>query len=88
MSAYICISKSQRDIISPLGLPDDRVFVKWNMIPPIGRALTSEKRATVAFVGRLVDSKGVPSPDGSVGPLFINVKERFSSSSHRGGRPD
>jgi glycosyltransferase involved in cell wall biosynthesis len=76
VSAYICISKSQRDIISPLGLPDDRVFVKWNMIPPIGRALTSEKRATVAFVGRLVDSKGVP--------VLMEAWDLYSSSSEHG----
>ncbi len=60
VSAYICISKSQRDIISPIGLPHDRVFVKWNMVPPIARTQNSEKRNIIVFVGRLTGSKGVP----------------------------
>jgi glycosyltransferase involved in cell wall biosynthesis len=60
VSAYICISQSQRDILKPLRLPDDRVFVKWNMVPPAGRAPEGERRDIIVFVGRLVDSKGIP----------------------------
>jgi glycosyltransferase involved in cell wall biosynthesis len=76
VSAYICISKSQRDIISPVGLPHDRVFVKWNMVPPIARAQHSEKRGIVVFVGRLTGSKGVP--------VLMEAWDRYSAASTNG----
>ncbi len=46
------------------------------MIPPIGRARPSEKRPTIAFVGRLVDSKGVP--------VLMEAWDLYSSTSTNG----
>jgi glycosyltransferase involved in cell wall biosynthesis len=61
VSAYICLSASQRDILAPLHLPDNRVFVKFNLVPLLrASAPPSSDRNSVVFAGRLDDVKGVP----------------------------
>ena len=62
VSAYICISQAQREIIRPFGLPDDRVFVRHNLVPPISgsrKLAASEKQNNVVFLGRIADVKGI-----------------------------
>ena len=59
VSAYACISASQRDLLRGVGLPADRVFVRYNMIParPAGHP---DRRPEVIYAGRLDAAKGVP----------------------------
>lgn len=57
-SAYICISNAQRRLLAHVELPDERVFVKWNMVEPIERPVRVPK-PQVAYVGRLDQVKGV-----------------------------
>jgi glycosyltransferase involved in cell wall biosynthesis len=59
VSAYACISASQRDLLRGVGLPADRVFVRHNMIParPVAPAI---RRPEVIYAGRLDAAKGVP----------------------------
>jgi glycosyltransferase involved in cell wall biosynthesis len=59
VSAYVCISASQRDLLSGVGLPAERVFVRHNMIP--GRPTQPvARRPEVVYAGRLDAAKGVP----------------------------
>jgi glycosyltransferase involved in cell wall biosynthesis len=58
VSAYIMISASQRDLLGGLGLPLDRVFVRYNLIPHRGRP-RMPRTATVVYAGRLDEPKGV-----------------------------
>ena len=78
VSAYICLSRSQRDLLAPFGLPDDRVFVKSNLVPfvdpPPPRSTAGD---TVVFAGRLDEAKGVP--------LLMAAWDRYSSEA--GARP-
>ena len=58
VSAYVFISAAQRDLHGGLGLPQDRVFVRHNMIPyqsvqPVPR------EPMVAYIGRLDEVKGL-----------------------------
>jgi glycosyltransferase involved in cell wall biosynthesis len=59
VSAYACISASQRDLLRGVGLPANRVFVRHNMIPagPVAQAVS---RPEVMYAGRLDPAKGVP----------------------------
>jgi glycosyltransferase involved in cell wall biosynthesis len=61
VSAYICISDFQRQILAPADFAEERVFVKHNLMPfvepPPPRSLASD---TVVFTGRLDEAKGVP----------------------------
>jgi glycosyltransferase involved in cell wall biosynthesis len=74
VSAYIAISASQRDLLAGLALPADRVFVKWNMVPPSETTIDSDRAAAfkVAYIGRLDDAKGVP--------LLMAAWDRYSRS--------
>jgi glycosyltransferase involved in cell wall biosynthesis len=58
VSAYIFISNSQLEILSELGLPADRVFVRDNLVPPKTLA-TAEPERMVVYAGRLDEAKGV-----------------------------
>ncbi len=58
LSAYVFISASQRDLLSGLDLPSDRVFVRHNLIPCRDR-LQAARTATVVYAGRLHEVKGV-----------------------------
>ncbi len=64
-SAFVFISASQRDILEPLRLPRDRVFVKANLVPgsivPPRAAPEGDPTAYpyVAYAGRLAPAKGI-----------------------------
>ena len=58
VSAYMLISASQRDLLSGIGLPADRVFVRYNLIPSRDRP-QAERTPTVVYAGRLDEPKGV-----------------------------
>jgi glycosyltransferase involved in cell wall biosynthesis len=58
VAAYIFISAAQRDLLSGLGLPGDRVFVRHNLIP--SRTVPEARRQnTVVYAGRLDEAKGL-----------------------------
>ena len=68
VSAYVFISAAQRDLLSGLGLPPDRVFVRHNMIPR--RDGPDRPRGpVVVYAGRLDEAKGAPGADGRLGQL-------------------
>jgi glycosyltransferase involved in cell wall biosynthesis len=57
VSAYIFISASQRDLLSGIGLPPERIFVRHNLIPHRdGPAVP--RTPTVVYAGRLDPAKG------------------------------
>jgi glycosyltransferase involved in cell wall biosynthesis len=58
VSAYILISGSQRDLLAGVGLPKDRVFVRYNLITRRDRLQTAPE-PMVVYAGRLDEIKGV-----------------------------
>jgi glycosyltransferase involved in cell wall biosynthesis len=58
VSAYILISESQRNLLGGVGLPEDRVFVRYNLIPRRDRLQTAPE-PMVVYAGRLDEIKGV-----------------------------
>jgi glycosyltransferase involved in cell wall biosynthesis len=58
ISAYILISASQRDLLRGFGLPEERVFVRYNLITRRDR-LQKAPEPMVVYAGRLDDIKGV-----------------------------
>jgi glycosyltransferase involved in cell wall biosynthesis len=58
VSAYVLISKSQRNLLRGVGLPADRVFVRYNLIPHRDRP-QADRTPTVVYAGRLDEPKGV-----------------------------
>jgi glycosyltransferase involved in cell wall biosynthesis len=58
VSAYILISGSQRDLLHGFGLPEDRVFVRYNLITRRDRVQTAPE-PMVVYAGRLDEIKGV-----------------------------
>jgi glycosyltransferase involved in cell wall biosynthesis len=60
VSAYMFISGAQRELLSPLGLPADRSFVKHNFVPPPVGHPDITTRHQIAYVGRLDEVKGAP----------------------------
>jgi glycosyltransferase involved in cell wall biosynthesis len=58
VSAYVFISASERDLLGGLGLDEDRMFVRHNLVPwrPCRR---EAPREAVLFAGRLDEAKGV-----------------------------
>lgn len=73
VAAYVFISAAQRDLMTSLDLPPDRVFVKHNFVPAPSVARTPQH--VVAYVGRLDAAKGVP--------FLMRAWDRF-----RDARPD
>jgi glycosyltransferase involved in cell wall biosynthesis/SAM-dependent methyltransferase len=60
-AAYLFISSRQREILEPLRLPRERVFVKPNLVPAdVVPATRGERRHIVVYAGRLAATKGVP----------------------------
>jgi glycosyltransferase involved in cell wall biosynthesis len=59
ISAYICVSRSEREKLKPFGLPVDRVFVKTNLILDAEPGSASRKGELVVYMGRLTAIKGV-----------------------------
>jgi glycosyltransferase involved in cell wall biosynthesis len=58
VSAYTCVSASQRELLRSV-LPNDRVFIRHNMIPELSVRETV-RRADVVYAGRLEVAKGTP----------------------------
>jgi len=63
-SAFVFISASQREILAPLDLPPERVFVKANLVPrsivrPTAVHATAVSRSFVVYAGRLAPAKGI-----------------------------
>lgn len=58
VSAYSCVSASQRELLRSV-LPDDRVFIRHNMIPELSVRQTA-RRADIVHAGRLEVAKGTP----------------------------
>ena len=59
VSAFVFISESQRGLMRDLRLPEDRVFVKHNFVPPVTVPRTRPEHLVV-YLGRLDAAKGVP----------------------------
>jgi glycosyltransferase involved in cell wall biosynthesis len=57
VAAYIFISGSQRDLLSGVGLPPERTFVRHNLIPHHDGPVTP-RTPTVVYAGRLDPAKG------------------------------
>lgn len=76
VSAYICISARQRDLLAGVGLPVERVFVRHNMIPSRpGRQ--ADRRPEVVYAGRLDAAKGAP--------LLMSGWDRYLTRCHHPG---
>ena len=58
VSAYIFISRSQRDLLRGFRFPEDRVFVRYNLIP-FREQPQMPKSPLVVYAGRLDEPKGV-----------------------------
>jgi glycosyltransferase involved in cell wall biosynthesis len=58
VSAYVFISAAERDLHAGLGLPQDRVFVRHNLIPWQDPP-TAPREPVVIYAGRLDEVKGV-----------------------------
>jgi glycosyltransferase involved in cell wall biosynthesis len=71
VSAYIFISDSQRRLMKRLDLPEKRVFVKHNLVPPLAGGPAGERRHRVVYLGRLDEAKGIR--------LLMAAWERFRS---------
>jgi glycosyltransferase involved in cell wall biosynthesis len=77
VSAYVCVSESERERLAPLGLPRDRVFVKPNLIFASALGPVADKREVVVYLGRLTAIKGVGT--------LMNAWDIFRASSPDGG---
>jgi len=69
VSAYVFVSEAQRRAHAGLGLPPERVFVKWNLVPSLPAPAHATRQHLVAFLGRLDPAKGVP--------LLMEAWDRF-----------
>jgi glycosyltransferase involved in cell wall biosynthesis len=74
LSAYICISHFQHQMLAPARFAEDRIFVKHNLVPfvepPTPRPWPGD---TVVFAGRLDEGKGIP--------LLMEAWDLYSSAS-------
>jgi glycosyltransferase involved in cell wall biosynthesis len=77
VSAYVFISASQRDLLSGIGLPPERLFVRHNMVPYRARR-SARREPFVLFAGRLADVKGLP--------LLMAAWDRYLRASEPGLR--
>lgn len=76
VSAYVFISASQRDLLGGLGLAQDRVFVRHNMIPRQS-VPPAPREPAVLYAGRLDEAKGTR--------LLMTAWDRYRSSRHACG---
>ncbi len=82
-SAYIFISNSQRQLFSSLNLPDDRCFVKHNLVYPMNAEGPTEPLPTeplpteplIVYLARLDEAKGLP--------LLMEAWDRFTPDALR-----
>ena len=58
VSAYVFISAAQRDLLTGLALPPDRVFVRHNLIPRRSAPAVA-REPSVVYAGRLDEAKGL-----------------------------
>ena len=72
VSAYLFVSKSLRDQLGALGLAQDRVFVRYHLIPHRNVAPVPREPA-IFYAGRLDEAKGVR--------LLMTGWDRYCSSS-------
>lgn len=59
VSAYVFISAAQRDLLSGLRLPPDRVFVAYNLVPRQQNSQRLPRLPVALYAGRLEEAKGV-----------------------------
>jgi glycosyltransferase involved in cell wall biosynthesis len=63
-SAYVFLSNAERALFAPLGVPANRAFVKPNLVPEASASAVEtapRKEHMVVYVGRLSDTKGLPT---------------------------
>ncbi len=76
VSAYVFLSRAQRDLIAADGLPAERLFVKPNFIPSTTIEPSAERSSRVVYAGRLTEEKGIP--------LLMEAWDHYTSGPHRG----
>jgi glycosyltransferase involved in cell wall biosynthesis len=77
VSAYVFISAAQRDLLSGLRLPPDRVFVAHNLVPRQQSTRGLPSLPVVLYAGRLDEAKGVR--------LLMSAWDRFCATSRDAG---
>jgi len=78
-SAFVFLSASQREILSPLRLPADRAFVKPNLVPPdVAQPVAVRRKPQITYAGRLAPAKGIP--------LLMRAWDRYVASGEPGMR--
>lgn len=73
VSAYVFISAAQRDLLSGLRLPPDRMFVAHNLVPRQQRRPRMPSLPVALYAGRLEEAKGVR--------LLMSAWDRFCALS-------
>ncbi len=76
VSAYVFLSRAQRDLIASDGLPPERLFVKPNFVPPLAIAPPVERERRVVYAGRLTEEKGIP--------LLMEAWDQYTSAGQEG----
>ena len=76
VSAYVFISRAQRDLIAGDGFPADRLFVKPNFVTSKTAAPVTQRDCRVVYVGRLTQEKGIP--------LLMEAWDRYTSRCDNG----
>ena len=74
-SAYIFISHAQRRQFSSLRLPENRVFVKTNLVPAT-ELCSATPRHMVLYAGRLIPSKGID--------ILLTAWDRYTAANPMG----
>ena len=59
VSAYVFLSRAQRELIAADGLPPERLFVKGNFVPSATAPTAMERGRRVVYAGRLTAEKGI-----------------------------
>jgi glycosyltransferase involved in cell wall biosynthesis len=77
VSAYVFISAAQRDLLSGLRLPPDRVFVAHNLVPRQQSSQRLPSLPVALYAGRLEEAKGVR--------LLMSAWDRFCALSPDAG---
>jgi glycosyltransferase involved in cell wall biosynthesis len=77
VSAYVFISAAQRDLLSGLRLPPERVFVAHNLVPRQQRCQRPPSLPAALYAGRLEEAKGVR--------LLMSAWDRFRAASRDAG---
>jgi glycosyltransferase involved in cell wall biosynthesis len=75
VSAYVFISRAQRDIMASDGLPAARLFVKPNFVPWVVPA-SAAPEDRIVYAGRLTEEKGLP--------LLMEAWDRYADGPDEG----